>query len=68
MELRKGYQTSRDISDNWIEIKFGPFGESPVYYWCTEVSEEDEKELLELLEHWFGPPDSQLSERKEVQS
>jgi len=41
---------------NWIEIKYGPFAEQPVYYWFESVEKKEEEELMKLLGDLFGPP------------
>ena len=42
--------------ENWIEIKYGPFAEQPVYYWFEAVDKEEEEELMKMLGDLFGPP------------
>jgi len=37
--------------EKWIEIKYGPFTEQPVYYWFESVEKKDEAFIYKVLRH-----------------
>jgi len=55
-----------DEKEKWIEIKYGPFGEQPIYYWFEPVEKEEEKHLMEMIGDWFGPPQIRNSEQMQT--